>query len=463
VTSARANSDTVSRSSLVRSSTIARSVAIAFATIASASSTPALAQNTLAQRVAAAPNGVVHVQFTGRPLVCGDGRDLIGYRNALFAESFQSIGKWNAPTCRPGPVRVALTVANGRVTRLKTSVGGTWPRTSERVTDLGTITSSEAATYFFGIIPQVERSGLGGDKSRFLLPAVLADDPSPLPRLISLARDNARLEETRRQAIQWIGLLGDAAVVPVLVEFARAGGADPAGEDIDVDDEAPGKKGLATAAMAALSTLEDGVGVPPLIDLARTGTSGTRGAAVFWLGQTGDRRAFAALHGVIENAREDERIRAHAIFSMTHGNNTPDLEFAYLRGIYPRLNSTRMKEAILMGMGEDESGGSSWLIDRARDAGETIAMRKNALFWAGQKESTPTKDIVAFYRGTNQPELREHTIFVLSQRKDEAALNELMRIAREDSDRRMRSRALFWLGQKDDPRVTKMIGDRVLR
>jgi hypothetical protein len=38
-----------------------------------------------------------------------------------------------------------------------------------------------------------------------------------------------------------------------------------------------------------------------------------------------------------------------------------------------------------------------------------------------------------------------------------------MRIAQEDSDRQMRSRALFWLGQKDDPRVTKLIGDRVLR
>jgi hypothetical protein len=459
VSQPRANSDTIPWSSFVRSSFIFTTVALVYA----ATSTRTLAQNTLAQRIARAPDGVAHVQFIGRPLVCGDGRDLIGYRKALFAESFQSIGNWNAPTCRPGPVRVALTVANGRVTRLKTSVSGDWARTTERVTDLGTITSGEAATYFFGIIPQLELSGPGRDKSRFLLPAVLADDPSTLPRLISLARDNARLQETRRQAIQWIGLLGDASVVPVLVEFARGGGASPAGEDIDVDDEAPGKKGLATAAMAALSTLEEGVGVPALIDLARTGSAGTRGAAVFWLAQTGDRRAFAALHGVIENAREDERIRSHAIFSMSHGGNTPDSEFAYLRALYPRVMSTKMKEAILMGMGADESGGSTWLIDKARDTGEPIAMRKNALFWAGQKKSTPTKDLVAYYRTTSEPTLREHAIFVLSQRDDDASLNELMRIARDDSDRQMRSRALFWLGQKDDPRVTKMIGDRVLR
>jgi hypothetical protein len=52
---------------------------------------------------------------------------------------------------------------------------------------------------------------------------------------------------------------------------------------------------------------------------------------------------------------------------------------------------------------------------------------------------------------------------VLSQREDEAALTELLRIARDDSDKRMRGKAMFWLAQKDDPRVTKMISDRVSR
>jgi HEAT repeat protein len=447
----------------VRSSSMGTAVAIVFATLSSAISSTSFAQTTLAQRVSSAPDGVVRVQFAGRPGTCGDGKDMIGYRNALFMDSFQSIGKWNAPDCRPGPVRVALTVANGKATRVKTSVGGDWPRTSERVTDLGTITSSEAATFFFGLVPQIERFSSGRDKSRFLLPAVLADDPIALPRLISLARDDARLQETRRQAIQWIGLLGDARVVPVLVEFARGGGAAPAGEDIDVDDEAPGKKGLATTAMAALSTLADGSGVPALIVLARTGTPGTRGAAVFWLGQTGDPRAFAALHTVIENGREDERVRSQAIFSLSHGDKTPDVEFAYLRTIFPRLTSRKMKDAILMGMGEDKSGGSAWLIERARDTEESLETRKTALFWAGQKESTPTKDLAAFYRSADESSLREHAIFVLSERKDEAALEELLRIARDDSDKRMRARALFWLGQKNDPRVAKLISDRLSR
>jgi hypothetical protein len=423
---------------------------------------PALAQNTLVERIGKAPDGVVRVQFAGRPGTCGDGRDVIGFRKALFAESFQSIGNWEAPNCRPGPVRVALTVANGKVTSVKTYVGGDRPRTNDRVTDVGVVPSSEAASYFFALIPQIEGSGRR-DKSRLLLPAVLADDPSAVPRLITLARDESRAQETRRQSIQWIGLLGDAKVVPMLVGFASGGGAAPTGDDIDENDMAPGKKGLATAAMAALSMLEDGAGVPALIDLARSGTSGTRASAVFWLGQSGDPRAFAALHGVIENGKEDERIRARAIFSLANGDDTPDNEYSYLRAIYPRLTSDKLKEAIFQGMSEKRSGGSAWLIERARDNSEPLRLRKNALFWAGQRESTPTKDLVAFYRGTADPTLREHAIFVLSQRDDEASLNELMRIANSDADKQMRARALFWLGQKDDPRVTKLIGDRVLK
>jgi hypothetical protein len=218
----------------VRTAFMGIAVAIAFATTVVAISTPALAQNTLAQRVGSAPDGVVHVQFSARPGTCGDGRDLIGFRKALFAESFQSIGNWDAPNCRPGPMRVALSVVNGTVTRVKTYVGGDWPRTSDRVTDLGSVSSAEAASYFFVLIPQIERKG---DKARLLLPAVLADDPGAMPHLISLARDESRLQDTRRQAIQWIGLLGDTKVVPVLVAFAREGGAGPTGGDIDEDDE----------------------------------------------------------------------------------------------------------------------------------------------------------------------------------------------------------------------------------
>ena len=428
--------------------------------IAALSAAPAQSQGSIASRVARAPDGVVRLQFAGHPGVCGDGRDLIGYRKAFFSSSVQSFGKWSAPSCAPGPVRVSLTVSRGRVTQMQTSVGGSWAATSARVTDLGTVPSSEAASYFFGLVPELEGRV---NKARFLLPAVLAADDGTLARLTSLSRDASRAESTRKEAIQWIGLLGDASAIPTLVAFARQGGDAGKGEDIDDDGDTHGKKGLATAAIAALSFLEDGVGIPSLIELARSGGSAVRHSAVFWLGQSGDRRALSALRTVIENSREDERIRAHAIFSLAHGGDNPSSEFGWLRSIYPRLQSERLKEAVFQGMGQDEATGSAWLLERARDRGESTKLRKTALFWAGQSQSTPTAGIVSFYRSVDDAALREHTIFVLSQRQDDAAITELLRIARSDNDRNMRSKALFWLGQKDDPRVTNLITERLER
>ena len=414
---------------------------------------PANAQTSLASRVAQAPTGVVHLQFDGRAGVCGDGRETIGFRKALFARNFQSFGRWSGVRCVPGPLRVSLTVANGQVTEVQTQVGGSWPSTDARVTDLGTVAPREASAYFFSLVPRLE-GGYG--KDRLLLPAVLAEDADVIAPLLALARDTSRRDQTRRQAVQWIGLLGDASVIPALVGFAK--------QSVDDEGEDKGsKKGLASGAVAALSTLDGDVGVPALIDLAKTGSVGTRRNAAFWLGQTADPRAHRMLHSMIEDTKEESRVRSHAIFSLSHGDETPASEFAYLRSIYPRLDDDRLKEAVFQGMMEDGMTGGRWLIERARDSNESSKLRKSALFWAGQRDVTPTTDLVSVYRDAGDMQLREHAIFVLSQRQDEDATQALIRIAREDKDTRMRSKALFWLAQKKDPRITKLITDIVLK
>ncbi len=210
--------------------------------------------------------------------------------------------------------------------------------------------------------------------------------------------------------------------------------------------------------------LDGDVGIPALMDLARTGGVGTRRNAVFWLGQSGDPRARRLLHTVIEDANESTQVRTHAIFSLAHGREAPESEFAWLRSVYPRLQGEELKKSVLHGMTQDEEPPAGrWLIQRVFDENESREIRRTALFWAGQREETPTADLVRAYRDLTDSNLREHAIFVLSQRKDDTAADALMRIAREDRDTRMRSKALFWLAQNDDPRVRKLIADLVLK
>jgi hypothetical protein len=47
----------------------------------------------------------------------------------------------------------------------------------------------------------------------------------------------------------------------------------------------------------------------------------------------------------------------------------------------------------------------------------------------------------------------------MSESRDRAATDKLIEIARRDPDREMRKKALFWLGQKNDPRVRQILID----
>ena len=68
------------------------------------------------------------------------------------------------------------------------------------------------------------------------------------------------------------------------------------------------------------------------------------------------------------------------------------------------------------------------------------------MFWSGQGDM-PLQQLVALGPRLEGRDLREHFVFVLSQRRDEEAVDALIALARTDPDRELRKRALFWLGQ----------------
>lgn len=173
------------------------------------------------------------------------------------------------------------------------------------------------------------------------------------------------------------------------------------------------------------AALADSVTVwPQLIELARDRDrpTGVRKPALFWAGQLGESEVLDPVRAIANDASEDESIRKHATFVLSQ---LPD------------------------------DAGLPALVDIARH-GETIEVRKQALFWAGQG-GTSTSALLGLYHELREPELQRQLIFVLSQRDDSAAVDGLIDIARNDPDRSMRKQAFFWLGQKDDPRVIQLL------
>jgi HEAT repeat protein len=315
------------------------------------------------------------------------------------------------------------------------------------VNDLGRVPAAAAATYFLDLAESLD----GRQARNTLLPAVIADSADVDPRLLTLAQRTTAPAETRRRAVNWLGLLGDASLVQPLTALARTG-----------DDE---KKSVAEAALFALSRLPDGVGIPSLIDLAHNAPSTRlRGKAVFWLGQSDDTRGRREVRAIAGDVNVSDEVREKAVFALGQGDAATADDFRFLRDLFGRVNSAGIRDQILMAMSQSEdSEGRKWLLAVARDENQPVEARKKAIFWAGQGDYTSTADIASAYDAITNETVKEHTIFVLSQRDDKAATDKLMAIVNGHDDPSLKKKALFWLGQKDDPAVTKAISDLVTR
>jgi hypothetical protein len=105
--------------------------------------------------------------------------------------------------------------------------------------------------------------------------------------------------------------------------------------------------------------------------------------------------------------------------------------------------------------------GIRWLIDLARDKSTSIEARKNALFWAGQNGRDLSQLLSLYDEMRGQQEMQNQLIFVYSQRRESGATDKLMSIATEESNKELRKQAIFWLGQKKDPRIAKFLLDLI--
>jgi HEAT repeat protein len=183
--------------------------------------------------------------------------------------------------------------------------------------------------------------------------------------------------------------------------------------------------------------------------------------AIFALSQHSGERAGAILRDIVSRKDLPEETRARAIFALGQmsGNRAGA---SYLRQIFPTLESARLKEQVLMAVSQGESADKGrWLLDAATDSKQDPEVRKKALFWAGQG-GVPISELSAMYSRLSDQELKQQVIFVLSQRGESAATDKLIDIAKHDPDVELRKKAIFWLGQRNDPRVRQLLEEMII-
>jgi HEAT repeat protein len=212
-----------------------------------------------------------------------------------------------------------------------------------------------------------------------------------------------------------------------------------------------------------------------------------RGQAIFWLSQVGSDKAVTALDSVLRTS-SDEELRDKAIFAISqiHGPRSSQIlrdyaaregasedtrekavfwlgqqhggeNAAFLRDLYGRVTPDDLKEKIIFSISQMRSTENTrWLMDLAVNSREDVELRKKALFWAGQT-GAEIGDLTALYDRSSDHDIKEQLIFVYSQRHESAALDKMIDIARHETDKELRKKAVFWLGQSHDPRAAQVL------
>ena len=404
---------------------------------------PHLVAQSVADRVAAVREGTVQMTYASRPEACGDGRDVTALGKLILVyPSMQGHG-WSRMDCTFGPARAVLTRRDGEVTLVRVHVGA--PRRSDAgVTDFGAVSAREVADYFLGLATTAH----GRVASNAIMAAAFADSADIWQRLLSLARDEQRARDVRSSALYWLSGVAPPEAAAPLATLAR---------------NSSESRELREGVLMTLGQLRDGAGVPSLIEMTRRDDDARwlRERAIFWLGNAGDDRGRAVLRTIAASDTIARDLRGQAIFALGfldhEGGNGP-----FLRGLYPRLEDSQLKDKVIQAVAQlDEDDDQRWLVQRVLDANESVELRKQALFWRGQKQSTPLGDLVAVYPRLDSRDLKEHYVFVLSQRRESEAVAKLIDLAKSDPDREIREKATFWLGQSRDPRALKYLEDRI--
>jgi HEAT repeat protein len=177
--------------------------------------------------------------------------------------------------------------------------------------------------------------------------------------------------------------------------------------------------------------------------------------AIFALSQHRSERAGEILRVYALDPNAPPALRANAIQWLGNSKTT---DAGFLRDLFAQLDDAELKEKTLFALSQRrDSTNASFLVDVAADGTQDMETRKRALFWAGQMRLDNAR-LYEMYDAALDREIKEQLIFVYSQRsKDDAAIDKLIDIARNETDGELRNKAIFWLGRTNDPRAIRLL------
>jgi HEAT repeat protein len=182
--------------------------------------------------------------------------------------------------------------------------------------------------------------------------------------------------------------------------------------------------------------------------------------AVEMMANSGDPRAHDHLRSAAERSDLIEEARVAAINGLA-GSYATSRDAEYLRTLYARVSSDRLREAIISGIATIGGKASrDWIVGIARDPNAPIQQRKRAITMA-DRLGLSAADLGSMYDAIEDGEVRATLIQQLASNGTRIAQDKLVSIAKNDPLVSNRRRAIQALGRFDDPRVKEALRELV--
>ena len=178
------------------------------------------------------------------------------------------------------------------------------------------------------------------------------------------------------------------------------------------------------------------------------------------MASSGDPRAHDHLRSAAERTDLNEEARVAAINGLA-GSYATSKDAEYLRGLYPRVSSDRLRDAIMSGVATIGGKASrDWVVSIARDPNAHVQQRKRAITMA-DRLGLSAAELGSMYDTIEDGEVRATLIAQLATNGTKVATDKLVAIARNDPLISNRRRAIQALGKFDDPRVKEALRELV--
>jgi hypothetical protein len=258
-------------------------------------------------------------------------------------------------------------------------------------------------------------------------------------RIYNLDRDR----DYEKLPVYWLGRAASGESIAYLQQLLDAFGSDDAAE----------------RTVAAIALHADPQAAVVLENLARQARSmKARHSALIWTGITSESAEFLAAFA--RDEREPRELRKDAMIAI--GIGSAPSAVATLRDLYNALTDEEIKQqaldAVAIHGNSREKGEAAdaaavdFLVEVAGNE-KNADLRRHALFWVGQIAGERGRGVLESALESSDDEVAEQAVFAISQRPSDESVPILLRVAREHKNREVRKKAIFWLGQSDDPRA----------